>query len=184
VRGETSWVHPFPYLPRLYLRGVFGKTRVDPVWYRHFHYASEAARGYDAEGSYSPDGQWLAVQASTAVDGVQRPVVLYPLHGRGPVMALCASCFVSWLPAGHGLQIRFGSVSDADERRTYVVPIPAGELLPAVFTGNRLVSESEVARAPGVRVVSRGFASLGPDPDTFVYTKTTVHRNLFRIPLD
>jgi len=132
----------------------------------------------------SPDGQWLAVQASTAVDGVQRPVVLYPLHGRGPVMALCASCFVSWLPAGHGLQIRFGSVSDADERRTYVVPIPAGELLPAVFTGNRLVSESEVARAPGVRVVSRGFASLGPDPDTFVYTKTTVHRNLFRIPLD
>ena len=132
----------------------------------------------------SPDGQWLAVQASVAVDGVQRPVVLYPLHGRGPMIALCASCFVSWPPAGTGLQVRFGSISDASERRTYVVPIPAGELLPAVFTGKRLVSESEVARAPGVRVVPPGFVSFGPDPDTFVYTKTTVHRNLFRIPLD
>jgi serine/threonine protein kinase len=132
----------------------------------------------------SPDGQWLAVHASIAVDGVQRPVVLYPLHGRGPVFALCASCFVSWLPAAPGFHIRFGSVSDADERPAYVLPIPAGESLPALFTGNRLVSEPEVARAPGVRVVSQGFVSFGPDLGTFVYTKTTVHRNLFRIPLD
>ena len=58
VRGETSWVRPFPYLPRLYLRGVFGKTRVDPVWYRHFYYAEEAARGYDAEEDLWSPLEW------------------------------------------------------------------------------------------------------------------------------
>jgi len=49
VRGETSWVKPLPYLPRLFLRGVFAATRSDPAWYRRFRYAEEAARGYDCE---------------------------------------------------------------------------------------------------------------------------------------
>jgi predicted glycogen debranching enzyme len=60
VRGETSWVRPLPYLPRLYLRGVFAATRADPVWYRGFSYAEESARGYDAnEDLWSPlEWEW------------------------------------------------------------------------------------------------------------------------------
>ncbi len=61
VRGETSWVKPLPYLPRLYLRGVFAATRTDPAWYRHFRYAEEAARGYDCEEDlWSPlEWEWV-----------------------------------------------------------------------------------------------------------------------------
>jgi predicted glycogen debranching enzyme len=60
VRGETSWVRPLPYLPRLFMRGVFASTHPDPVWYRNFHYAEDAARGYDAEEDlWSPvEWQW------------------------------------------------------------------------------------------------------------------------------
>ncbi|HTY41855.1 MAG TPA: amylo-alpha-1,6-glucosidase [Thermoanaerobaculia bacterium] len=60
VRGEVSWVRPLPYLPRLYLRGVFAATRVEPVWYRHFAYAEEERRGYDAtEDLWSPlEWEW------------------------------------------------------------------------------------------------------------------------------
>lgn len=60
ARGEVSSVRPLPYLPRLYLRGVFAKTHVDPVWYRHFAYAEETARGYDAtEDLWSPlEWEW------------------------------------------------------------------------------------------------------------------------------
>jgi predicted glycogen debranching enzyme len=58
VRGETSWVKPLPYLPRLFLRGVFGSTRVDPIWYRHFRYAEEAARGYDSEEDLWSPLEW------------------------------------------------------------------------------------------------------------------------------
>ena len=39
LRGETCWVKPLPYLPRLFLRNVFGTTRLHPTWYRHFRYA-------------------------------------------------------------------------------------------------------------------------------------------------
>ena len=60
ARGEVTWVRPLPYLPRLYLRGVFATTRVDPLWYRHFAYAEETARGYDAtEDLWSPlEWEW------------------------------------------------------------------------------------------------------------------------------
>ena len=53
-------MRPLPYLPRLYLRGVFATTRMDPLWYRHFAYAEEKARGYDAtEDLWSPlEWEW------------------------------------------------------------------------------------------------------------------------------
>jgi len=59
-RGEVTWVRPLPYLPRLFLRGVFAATRSDPVWYRHFAYAEEEERGYDAsEDLWSPlEWEW------------------------------------------------------------------------------------------------------------------------------
>ncbi|HEY3205278.1 MAG TPA: amylo-alpha-1,6-glucosidase [Thermoanaerobaculia bacterium] len=60
VRGEVSWVRPLAYLPRLYMRGVFAATRLDPVWYRNFSYELETARGYDAaEDLWSPlEWEW------------------------------------------------------------------------------------------------------------------------------
>jgi predicted glycogen debranching enzyme len=60
VRGEVSWVRPLAYLPRLYMRGVFASTRVDPLWYRRFTYAEETARGYDGtEDLWSPiEWEW------------------------------------------------------------------------------------------------------------------------------
>ena len=58
ARGETSWVRPLPYLPRLFLRGVFAATRTDPTWYRHFRYAEEKARGYDCEEDLWSPLEW------------------------------------------------------------------------------------------------------------------------------
>jgi len=36
---------------------------------------------------------------------------------------------------------------------------------------------------PGARVIEHVFMSTGPDPSTYVFTKTDLQRNLFRIPL-
>ena len=58
ARGEVSSVRPVAYLPRLYLRGVFASTRVDPLWYRHFVYAEETRRGYDDEEDLWSPLEW------------------------------------------------------------------------------------------------------------------------------
>ncbi len=75
VRGETSWVRPVAYLPRLFLRGVFAQTRLDPMWYRHFRYRQEAARGYDAE-----EDLWSPLEWEWTLRPDARAFLLFSLH--------------------------------------------------------------------------------------------------------
>jgi serine/threonine protein kinase/WD40 repeat protein len=132
----------------------------------------------------SPDGRWLVVTDDTPVGKVRAPIVLYPRGGSVTSRApLCGACFVKWVGDGRYLSVIFSGVSDAEHRSTYLVPIPAGELLPPLFRKGRLVEEAEVAATPGVRVV-QGAVSFGADLDTYVYAKLVSHRNLFRIPLE
>ena len=42
---------------------------------------------------------------------------------------------------------------------------------------------SEALSFPGARVVERYDISPGSDPSVYAYVKSTVHRNLYRIPL-
>jgi predicted glycogen debranching enzyme len=75
ARGETSSVRPLPYLPRLFLRAVFGETRLDPQWYRHFRYPQEAARGYDAE-----EDLWSPLEWTWSLRPDARAFLLFSLH--------------------------------------------------------------------------------------------------------
>ena len=50
----VSW-QPYPDLPVIHAAGNFAWTD-DPVWYRRFHYAAEAARGLDAEEDLASPG--------------------------------------------------------------------------------------------------------------------------------
>ena len=130
----------------------------------------------------SPDRKWLIVEDRIAIEGAQNPLVLYPLGGdTSSRIPVCAGCLVSWVFGGRYLQVRFGN---SPERPTYLAPVPPGEILPALFRTGRLVSEAEVAKLPGVRVFPQDAPAFGADLDTYVYTKSTVHRNLFRIPLE
>ena len=133
----------------------------------------------------SPDGRWLVVTDRIAFGGDRAPIVVYPLGGDASSrMPICGACFVDWVLQGRYLSVRFSGSSDAEQRTTYLVPIVPGEFLPAVFRQGRLITETELAAAPGVRTVLRGDVTFGSDPDTYVYPKLTSHRNLFRIPLD
>jgi hypothetical protein len=80
------------------------------------------------------------------------------------------------------VSVRFSGASDAEQRSTYLVPLPSGELLPPLFRQGRFIDEADVAATPGVRVVE-GAVSFGADLNTYVYPKLVSHRNLFRIPL-
>ncbi|MFN2386710.1 MAG: amylo-alpha-1,6-glucosidase, partial [Thermoanaerobaculia bacterium] len=66
VRGEMSWVRPLPYLPRLYLRAVGGRTEAAPTWYRAFRYPVEVDRGYDAEEDLWSPLEWTWTLAPDA----------------------------------------------------------------------------------------------------------------------
>jgi hypothetical protein len=66
--------------------------------------------------------------------------------------------------------------------RTYVLPVPAGSMLPRLPPGG-FRSEAELAAAPGVQQLP--IADLGPggSVETYAFSRVTVARNLYRIPL-
>jgi hypothetical protein len=110
--------------------------------------------------------------------------VAIPIHG-GAVRKLCNSdyCRGWWSSDGQFfyLEIKKGN-STAFPGKTLAIPIPAGKSLPD-FSALEIDAGGSDAQLPGARVIEHGSVSPGPDPSTYVFTKTDMQRNLFRIPL-
>ena len=125
----------------------------------------------------SPDGEWV-----TALTGPGE-IRLVPLNG-GASRKLCPTpCRAVWSSDGRFLYVEIDrGTSAASPGKTLAIPVPAGKSLPDLpATGIGLATaEGEL---PGTRVIEHGSLSPGPDPSTYVFTKTDAQRNLFRIPL-
>jgi hypothetical protein len=67
---------------------------------------------------------------------------------------------------------------------SYVAPVAPGEALPALMTRKPPPSEAEFAKLPGVRALPDAADIVpGRTPDIYAFTRVTVQRNLYRIPL-
>jgi serine/threonine protein kinase/Tol biopolymer transport system component len=132
----------------------------------------------------SPDCNWLVVEDRAPIGNVQSPTVIYRMQGSTESrFPLCASCFPAWVHGGRFFAVRFGGISDAEQRKNYLLPVPPGQLLPPLFRQGRLVSEDEVARAREVRTFPGSGLFFGRDLNEYVYVTLSTHRNLFRVPL-
>ena len=67
----------------------------------------------------------------------------------------------------------------------YVVPLSPGEVLPgSIARARNFPSEAELAKLPGVRTIpSAADIVPGPTEDVYAFTRETVQRNLYRIPV-
>ncbi|MGI9078692.1 MAG: protein kinase domain-containing protein [Gemmatimonadaceae bacterium] len=135
----------------------------------------------------SPDGQWIAVGVAAATDEMQQAVIAYRIGGGSPIL-ICGKCGpppsfergpwppqVSWSPDGRFLYLDlYGS--------PYAIPLQPGQALPRLpATGLR--TGQEVAALPGARPLPQERAFTGPNPDLFAFTKVTVQRNIYRVPV-
>ncbi len=116
-------------------------------------------------------------------------VKAYPVNG-GPAVRICDDCSIEWGPEGKFLYMRLGFL-----KRVFALPIPIGQALPSLpEMGIRI--EAEALEFPGVQVIdhlpvidhpsvidSVGDIAPGPDPTTYVFLRTVVQRNLYRVPL-
>ena len=123
-----------------------------------------------------PDRKWLLL----GVKGEGQ--VLLPIgDGARIVTHLGAPNWLAW--SGDA---RYLFVSNLNERRkrAYVLPLSPGEVLPrSLRLHEGLPSEAELAKLPGVRVLPVGNVVPGPTADIYAFTRETVQRNLYRIPL-
>jgi len=122
----------------------------------------------------TPDGQWLAVYARPIKERAGGTILL-PVGGGIPVPVYGTSLRIRWSRDG---KLAFLTVS----ARTYVLPVPRGQPLPKTPpTG--FASAADIAAVPGTRLIDAADPAPGPTPDVYAFSRETVQRNLYRIPL-
>jgi len=128
----------------------------------------------------SPDGEWvIAYSPATALGGMHAVSV----HG-GATKKICAGyhCRAMWSFDGRFFYVEIDrGTSAASAGKTLAIPVPAGKSFPDLpASGIDLAAGGELA---GIQVIAHSSISPGLDPSTYVFTKTDLQRNLFRIPL-
>ena len=123
----------------------------------------------------SPDRNWLAL-GSTAAGGF----LIFRVDGGPPLQTPIQSrTLLRWSGDGKHLFLHRGLTS---KDKTFVFPLTPGRPLPESFI-NGLPSEQDIVKLPGVRVIASTDAVPGRTADTYAFTRESVQRNLYRIPV-
>jgi eukaryotic-like serine/threonine-protein kinase len=134
--------------------------------------------------SVSPDRQWVIAWSAVAGEESNSATQAFPIGGGLPIRILGEMCFLRWQPDQKFvyLSVFRGMNLAGAAGRTYVLPLPPGKVLPNIPPGG-FRSETEIAALPGVRVIDLADVGPGPSPDVYTFSRQTVQRNLYRIPL-
>lgn len=113
-------------------------------------------------------------------------MVLHSTTGRPPLRAWASSQSSRPRWSRHGtrayLSIQNGEATAFALGRTYVLPIARGSTLPSLPPGG-FRTEAEIAAVPGVEIVEHADVDFGPSAGSYVYSRVTAARNLYRIPI-
>ena len=132
-------------------------------------------------GGISRDSQWLVARfPETAGSGM----VAIPLGGGSPVPVTAGDASgaqMKWSADGRSI---FISVSAAGliSGHTYAVPLMPGHMFPPIPAGG-FPSEAAIAKLPGARSMDDSDVAPGSTSDVYAYSRQTVQRNLYRIPI-
>jgi DNA-binding winged helix-turn-helix (wHTH) protein/Tol biopolymer transport system component len=135
-----------------------------------------------APRAISPDGRWI-VAGIPSPDRSTGATVAIPAEGGAPRPICAGYCPVAWASDGKFLYVGLVPNSRTSPGKTVAIPVPAGGMLPTLPDSGIRVPDDRFA-LPGSRLIDRWQISPGPDPSIYAFTKTTVNRNLFRIPLN
>jgi dipeptidyl aminopeptidase/acylaminoacyl peptidase len=127
----------------------------------------------------SPDGQWAIVRSSGAATDAVHGVVAVSLRGGAPRKICESGCAARWSADGKFFHMR--RLTSA-QGRTIAIPVTAGQSLP-YFPASGIGTFAEAMKLAGARVIDQDDVFPGPNPSIFLFQKTELQRNLFRIPL-
>ena len=114
---------------------------------------------------------------------VPRGILAIPLGGGAPVRICSGLCVVRWSLDGKSMffSVFGGSQGHLLGWGTSIVPLAPGQMFPKLpSTG--VASKADAAALPGAKPLD-AFVLPGQNETIYAFSRTTVHRNLFRIPL-
>jgi eukaryotic-like serine/threonine-protein kinase len=126
--------------------------------------------------SASPGRRWLLLGV------IPQGQLIFSTGGSTPVMThVHPPDWLSWTEDGKALFVSNAFDSNA---KTYVFSLSPGQVLPATLAlAKNYLSDEELEKLPGVRIIPIGKVVPGPTADIYAFTRETVQRNLYRIPV-
>ncbi|HSU66904.1 MAG TPA: hypothetical protein VLJ39_08540, partial [Tepidisphaeraceae bacterium] len=124
----------------------------------------------DLFGAY-PDRKWLLLGVPA-----EKGETLLPIGGGAPIPThVHPPIGLRWTGDGRHL---FVHGMNENRRTTYVLPLSPGQFLPSnVSLAETALSEADMAKLPGVRVIPAGDVVPGATADIYAFTRATVQRN-------
>ncbi len=123
----------------------------------------------------SPDHRWAAVfSGRQETDG--RAWLVYPLAGGAPMRAFAGRH--EW--SGEG---KYWFLEHPSLAITQVMPLAAGQVWSKDPSGSIPFTIPEIEKLPGVQTIPSGDVAPGPTGDVYAFSRSTVQRNIYRIPL-
>ena len=127
------------------------------------------------------DSQWLVAKLPGAAGS---SIVAVPLGGGFSVRLIAGDAvesFLRWSADGGSIFVSVPSAGNVSGH-TYVVPLLRGHMFPPTPAGG-FPSEAAIAKLPGARLIDGFDVVPGPTPDVYAFSRLTVQRNLYRIPI-
>jgi serine/threonine protein kinase len=131
----------------------------------------------------SPDGRWAVAQTPIQNEDVPRGILAIPVEGGSPVRICTGLCEVRWPLDGKSMFIAViaGSQESMWNWETFIVPLAPGQVFPKL-PPQGVTSRADAAALPGAKSMEN-FVLPGETAGIYAFSRITVHRNLFRIPL-
>ena len=140
----------------------------------------------------SPDGRWVVTltvvkDGQTGVTG--RGILGHSLAGDSdlPLIAPTAptsltEMTVKWSRDGRTVFFVPAALDRGQQTKTYSFPVAPGKIWPAIPPGG-FRSETEMANTPGAKAYDVYDFAPGPVDGVYAFTRESVQRNLYRVPL-
>jgi WD40 repeat protein len=124
----------------------------------------------------SADRKWVLLGAAGHGE------VIFPTGGGAPLFThLHPPDWLRWTGDGKHL---FVCGNNDSRTKAYALPLAPGEVLPrSIPSAENFPSQAELAKLPGVRVIPIADVVPGPTADIYAFTRETVQRNVYRIPI-
>jgi eukaryotic-like serine/threonine-protein kinase len=130
----------------------------------------------------SPDGEWVLAQAAAPGSQARRGIFAYSVRDGSRIPICYGSCFPSWSPDGGTFLVALlGLTSSAERNTTFAIPLRARQIIPSL-PPQGIKSEDDIRALKGFKV-TEGMAYFLSDTSVYAYTRSSVHRNLYRIPV-
>jgi Tol biopolymer transport system component/predicted Ser/Thr protein kinase len=124
----------------------------------------------------TPDRNWLVLGSHAAPGSV-----FFRVDGGAPILTqLPPQTGIKW--SGDGKYLFLEGKVAYNVGKTFVLPLAPGQVVPERLI-HGLPSLEEIVQIPGARAIPVVDVAPGPTADIYAFTRVTVQRNLYRVPV-